>query len=250
MKQVMAYTVSFFIVYSFVLMRNFSWGNNLTDNKTFEIAHLIFRPLQGFFNLIIFLYHKVHNLQKSHRDTPTVREALAKIFKGESDESEYVISKLSLVQHHDMISRIRFAFDQHHEDSEDDEEENSNRGASDDENGVKNSQGKGRKITWKDADVVDSKSFASDDPSRARTHNQDLSGFNSVGSYISSQNSKSTRENGSEKLSLFIQDDEITGQKDKHVSFPLSDGSLGNNSKLFSDAASSVQSHDSRSQAL
>ena len=65
--------------------------------RTISILRIIFKPLQGLFNLIIFVYHKVHTLRHADEGL-TVSEAIAKIFlfPGEM-EDQAVIANLNMV---------------------------------------------------------------------------------------------------------------------------------------------------------
>ena len=61
------------------------------------ISRMIFQPLQGFFNLIIFVYHKVQTLRHADDDL-TVAEALEKVFFFPSRmEDRATVSNLNMV---------------------------------------------------------------------------------------------------------------------------------------------------------
>ena len=54
-------------------------------------CRLLFVPLQGFFNCLIFLYNKVHNIRNSSLDELTFSQALRKVVFSPSIEEEVVI---------------------------------------------------------------------------------------------------------------------------------------------------------------
>jgi len=72
----------------------------LTDRcgRTLSILRVIFHPLQGLFNLMIFVYHKVHTLRTRNVDENlTVSEAFAEIFLCPSEmEYQAVFSNLNM----------------------------------------------------------------------------------------------------------------------------------------------------------
>jgi hypothetical protein len=62
-------------------------------------GRLIFFPLQGFFNCLIFVYNKVHNILNSSRDEMTFSQALKKVvFSPSIEEEEIILSTLEMVK--------------------------------------------------------------------------------------------------------------------------------------------------------
>jgi hypothetical protein len=60
---------------------------------------LIFVPLQGFFNCLIFVYNKVHNILSSSPDEMTFSQALKKvIFSPSIEEEQVIVSTLGMVK--------------------------------------------------------------------------------------------------------------------------------------------------------
>ena len=92
------------------------------SNQAEEISRLIFRPLQGFFNAIIFINHKVRNFRKHHPSLLSFYEALKTVFDRREDDPEHIVSNLTLVKRDAAVGGVRFAFDGHHIVSDDDEE--------------------------------------------------------------------------------------------------------------------------------
>ena len=74
-KQVYLYLGAFFITWIFLYAQLL-----LQDNFWIVIMRLVFQPLQGFWNMLIFFYHKIHLIRKDDEDK-TVLMALSFMFK-------------------------------------------------------------------------------------------------------------------------------------------------------------------------
>jgi len=74
-----------------------------------EIALLVLRPLQGFFNLIIFIHHKVRNFRRQNPSL-SLYEALKTVFANDEDDPEHIVSNLMLVKRDGALARLQFAF--------------------------------------------------------------------------------------------------------------------------------------------
>jgi len=118
------FTLAFFAVWHYPLMNiaNARNGAPYKPNRAKEIARLFLRPLQGFFNAIIFIHHKVRNFRNQHPEL-SLYEALKKVFAIREDEPEHIVSNLTLVKRDDALGLLEFAFDGHHSDSGDGEDE-------------------------------------------------------------------------------------------------------------------------------
>jgi hypothetical protein len=96
-RQALMYVAAFLITWIFGFAK-FLWeetGN--ADTELLSILPMIFQPLQGFFNLIIFVYHKVQTLRRADDDL-TVAEALEKVFFFPSRmEDRATVSNLDMV---------------------------------------------------------------------------------------------------------------------------------------------------------
>ena len=65
--------------------------------RTISILRIIFQPLQGLFNLMIFVYHKVHT-HRNADESLTLSEAFAKIFLFPGQmEDQAMFSNLKMV---------------------------------------------------------------------------------------------------------------------------------------------------------
>ena len=61
-----------------------------------QIFKCIFQPLQGLFNALIFVYHKVYNIRRSNKDL-TFQEALFVLRTAPSQVPEVLLSRIDLV---------------------------------------------------------------------------------------------------------------------------------------------------------
>jgi len=97
MKQAMAYTANAFVnIFPLIYIID----GTLRLSPTIQIMHLIVRPLQGFLNLLIFLYHKVYNLRRNDPEL-SIRGAIAAIFVRPGELPEHLLSTLYLVRNHE-----------------------------------------------------------------------------------------------------------------------------------------------------
>jgi hypothetical protein len=96
-RQALMYIAAFFITWIFGFAE-FVWeatGNDVTE--LLSALTMIFQPLQGFFNLIIFVHHKVQTLRRADDDL-TVAEALEIVFLFPSRmEDRATVSNLNIV---------------------------------------------------------------------------------------------------------------------------------------------------------
>ena len=93
LKQASAYALSFLLVNIFPFI---SMVFGRPNNTFLSIAHLLLRPSQGVFNLLIFLYHKIYNIKRNNRNA-SLCHAIVDIFNG-SYEPENAISTIYLVR--------------------------------------------------------------------------------------------------------------------------------------------------------
>lgn len=106
-KEAGMYFFAFFSTNMFVILNLFTGKQEYTEEGfpmpkltrgAMPIFHLTLRPLQGFFNLCIFIYHKYDSLRRAEPEIPS-KEIFARIFcKGDAEESEFIISSLSIVK--------------------------------------------------------------------------------------------------------------------------------------------------------
>eukprot|EP00979_Chaetoceros_neogracilis_P002947 scaffold492_cov247-Chaetoceros_neogracile.AAC.20 len=97
-RQALMYIAAFLITWIFGFAK-FLWEETIgNDNTEFlSVLMIIFQPLQGFFNLIIFVYHKVQTLCRADDDL-TVAEALENVFLFPSRmEDRATVSNLNMV---------------------------------------------------------------------------------------------------------------------------------------------------------
>jgi hypothetical protein len=79
-RQALLYIAAFFITWIFVFVHIvFTQYGNGAEKGLLPVLRMIFQPLQGFFNLIIFAYHKISMVLRSDEDLTFV-EALDEVF--------------------------------------------------------------------------------------------------------------------------------------------------------------------------
>lgn len=97
--QAFAYLFAFLICQSnvFVSMTSVLSVNveDLRKRQSFQIYHLLSRPLQGFLNLIVFLGHKIYNILQVKKDL-TIWKALQHLLFNR-EEPKFVFSQVSIV---------------------------------------------------------------------------------------------------------------------------------------------------------
>ena len=93
--QALAYTTAFALMLIFLLLREVLPGN-AKHSKIVTFGFLFFLPLQGFFNLIIFCGHKVHNFRRVNHDVGLCG-ALKKLVVDSSLEEPFVMERISMI---------------------------------------------------------------------------------------------------------------------------------------------------------
>jgi len=113
-KQALAYTVVlvFSILFPSILGFYRAFGDE-TSESYFIIHTLtaIFLPLQGFFNFVIFLWHKVHNYCRVNEEESYCSVIYRFFFKGEVNEP-VMLSRISMV--HDEHDNLRIELEDEH----------------------------------------------------------------------------------------------------------------------------------------
>jgi len=92
--QALAYVFACLICQGSVLMATVRMRVGFND--WLKIYHLVFFPLQGFFNLLIFLGHKVYNIRRIDSDISIVK-AIGRVFQDRT-EPLFIFTQISLVK--------------------------------------------------------------------------------------------------------------------------------------------------------
>jgi len=92
--QALAYVFAFLITQVSVLVGTVR--TRVGNNDWLKIYHLVFLPLQGLFNLVIFLGHKVYNIRRINPDISIVK-AIGIVFQDRT-EPLFIFTQMSLVQ--------------------------------------------------------------------------------------------------------------------------------------------------------
>ena len=91
--QVMAYSFSYILTLGFSLVKY-----AFTDIMWVSRLQLVFLPLQGFFNAIIFISHKVYNYRLANNENMSVRQALQKLFTESNEDDQVFFSRISMLK--------------------------------------------------------------------------------------------------------------------------------------------------------
>jgi len=110
--QAVSYVLAFALTLLFPLMRLTLYFTNFTstqdeENKSFALFDkltLVFLPLQGFFNFVIFLCFKVYNHRRVNREKSTCQ--ILKIIFVTSVQDPIIISGISMVKQNESVSDV------------------------------------------------------------------------------------------------------------------------------------------------
>lgn len=105
--QALMYVAAFILTWLFPVLTF-----RLSDSSVIPVLKMIFNPLQGFFNALIFVSHKVHNVIQSSPHL-SICEAFQIVLVRPRNVPEIVISKIELVDMECIYKRLRHA--DHHE---------------------------------------------------------------------------------------------------------------------------------------
>ena len=107
MRQSLYYVAALLAVFLVPLIRLISGGPAIETSRFLQILHVLLRPSQGVFNLLIFVHHKIWALRRrrTHAYLPLRNLLIAVVFRGE-EAMEMPISSLELVRRQDIINNI------------------------------------------------------------------------------------------------------------------------------------------------
>lgn len=103
--QALMYIAAFVLTWFFPIIRMLLNSIGQKRTRFVDIMHLVLFPLQGFFNALIFVSHKVHNIKRLDTSISCCK-ALIIIFIHPKDLPEVAISGISLVQQQQEGERI------------------------------------------------------------------------------------------------------------------------------------------------
>jgi len=95
MSQALMYIIAFIMTWIFALLRIVT-DVNTSGIRAIDFLYCIFFPLQGFFNGLIFVYHKIHNIRR-HTPSMSFGSALSFVFTRTREMPEAQISGLSML---------------------------------------------------------------------------------------------------------------------------------------------------------
>lgn len=99
LKVALMYIGAFILTYGWVVL-SVAIGsfNQLGAIRYFlDRAKLLFNPAQGFFNLLIFLYNKIHILRESRNGTLSFRQALRIVIVNPNEVPDFLIPSLDII---------------------------------------------------------------------------------------------------------------------------------------------------------
>lgn len=103
LSQCIIYLIVYFVTlfFPFYMMIH---GTDRSSNSVIPVLHLIIRPLQGFFHMLIFVHHKVFNLRQVHGDLSLCRSLAMVLSAGE--DPELIIQSLTILEDDTMEDHI------------------------------------------------------------------------------------------------------------------------------------------------
>ena len=119
MRQSLYYVAAAVAVFIVPFIRSISNLNHLNNAESsaaetsavLQIFHVLLRPSQGLFNLLIFVNHKIWALRRKHKfRMMTYRYLLISVVLCGEEAEEMPLSSLELVRHQDMLNNLNYAF--------------------------------------------------------------------------------------------------------------------------------------------
>ena len=107
--QALAYIFAFLLCQSNIIISLLSVRLDIERPMGLQFYHLVTRPLQGFFNLVVFVGHKVYNLRQIKNDI-SISEAIYQVFTV-AEEPRFFFTQISLVRHHGDKDQDDISFD-------------------------------------------------------------------------------------------------------------------------------------------
>jgi len=108
-KQALAYISAYLICQGSSVMINYN-GSRMVSGHGLVIFHLVAYPLQGFFNLVIFVGHKVYNLRRIYPDISIVK-LIGRVFH-DRNEPQFIFTQISLVQNGNEVPEFDEVIDE------------------------------------------------------------------------------------------------------------------------------------------
>lgn len=105
-RQAIMYILAFFFSHGFTVLSyiDLRYHKYMSYTEWIAILRIIFQPLQGFFNMLIFLHHKVHSIR---RDNPneSFAQALRTVFLSPKTVEDPIVSSIEIVMMNDYMQR-------------------------------------------------------------------------------------------------------------------------------------------------
>ena len=118
--QASMYISAFILTWVFTILTLIETSPNtfpFAEMESFQVLKVIFQPLQGFFNMLIFIYHKVSQIRRADLDRGSAWDLLKIVFGKPRTIPEIVISRIEVV-HFDLqrleniLEIVRYSYDE------------------------------------------------------------------------------------------------------------------------------------------
>lgn len=105
-RQAIMYILAFFFSHGFTVLSymDLRLRNYSSYTEWIAILRIIFQPLQGFFNMLIFLHHKVHSIRRDNPHESFV-QALRTVFLTPKTVEDPIVSSIEIVMMDDYLHR-------------------------------------------------------------------------------------------------------------------------------------------------
>lgn len=109
--QASMYISAFILTFVFIILTLVETSPNtfpFAEIKSIQVLKVIFQPLQGFFNMLIFIYHKVSQVRRVEKDLDSTWEGLKVVFCQPRSIPEIVISRIEVLHSQKRVNVLEF----------------------------------------------------------------------------------------------------------------------------------------------
>ena len=100
--QALGYVVASMLCQIFPILHILS--KELGRNEIYQYLHVVFRPLQGLFNLMIFMGHKVCNIRRSNNELTRWQACCQVLLQSSLEEPTLFLSNINIVREHETVA--------------------------------------------------------------------------------------------------------------------------------------------------
>ena len=109
--QASMYISAFIITFVFMILTLIETSPNtfpFAEIKSIQVLKVIFQPLQGFFNMLIFIYHKVSQVRRVEKHLDSTWEGLKVVFCQPRSIPEIIISRIEVLHSQKRVNVLEF----------------------------------------------------------------------------------------------------------------------------------------------